>query len=85
MIPKTAVPFDHIEAAKKKAKEKGWELLNMRMLSDNPKDHYLMVTRCKVKESEWAVHLYNSEINIFAEGSYTDESTISIERYWDKR
>lgn len=84
MIPTTAVKDENITKANQKAGELGWELLNIRMLTDHPDDHYLMVTRCKVKENEWAVHLYNSNDNGFYEGYYTADNFKSVDKYWDK-
>lgn len=84
MIPFKAVPNDIITKANEKAGSLGWDLLNIRMLTDHPDDHYLMVARCKVKSDEWAVHLYNSELDGFYEGYYTKDNNFSIDKYWSK-
>jgi hypothetical protein len=85
MISTKSVRNEIITKANNKASSKGWELCNIRMLTDHPDDHYLMVTRCKVKGDEWAVHLYNSNDDAFYEGYYTGDNFKSIDKYWDKR
>ena len=85
-IASRAVKADIILKAKKKASEQNWELHNIRMLTDHPDDHYLMVVRCYIPvKKEWFVGLYNSDMNGFAEGYYTTENVEAITKYWDKQ
>lgn len=85
MIPTKAVTYENTQKAIESSGKLGWEILNIRMLTNHPDDHYLMVTLCKNKENEWVVHIYNSERDTFSEGYYTDNKPDAIDAYWDKR
>lgn len=81
------VTQENREKAESKAKEQGWELEQIRMLTDHPLDNYLMVTLCHIPTyKEYGVHLYNSEQNGFNEGYYTDYANKdkAIERFKTK-
>ncbi len=75
------VTLENRDKAISKANQLGWDLYNIRMISDHPDDHYLMSTLSKVRSGEWAVHLFNSNDEQFYDGWYTQDKTKAVERY----
>jgi hypothetical protein len=79
-----AVTEENKAKAIARAKAQGWELHKLRMLTNHPDDHYLMVAMSETQKGEWAVHLYNSDFDGFTEGFYTDDKLKAIDKYYEK-
>lgn len=83
----TRIVEDHNKKlALKIAEDKGWELHDMRMLTNNPDDDYLMVSLAYIpSKKEWAVHTFNSSRKGFYNGFYTKNELEALIEYRDRK
>ena len=74
---------------KQLAESKGWELIEVRKVSDNPLDDYLSFTLCKrIEMNDYCTHICNHEDLDhvgFAQGHYDFETYESALEDFNKR
>ena len=86
MIITSKVTPENKAKAEAEAERLGWELKDIRMLTDHPADKYLMVAISWIPEkAEHCVHLFNAELNGFFEGYYTKDKASAEKKFIEKR